>query len=134
MTDLALTQTALDQFDFALDGYNGLAYATDEIQSYVILSLFTDSGWWGDSYNQYPLGSKLSTLYNSKITSQVQLLKTATDYCNEALLWMTQTNLIQSYSVSCQMLSNNALGISVTIVEFGSSVPTKYTYSIPGIR
>lgn len=81
----------------------------DSLARAVIISLFswsrardTDSdknlfGWWGDSLNDFNLGSELWTLRRSKLIDDT--LDEAKEYAESALKWLIDDNVCTSIDV-----------------------------------
>ncbi len=49
-------------------------------------------GWWGDTYNDYKIGSRLWTLKRRKATPQV--LRLANDIVKQCLQWLVDTGVV----------------------------------------
>jgi phage gp46-like protein len=117
---------------------NGDLQSGADLLTMVMLCLFVDRrappdyvtndprGYWGDSYNSQPAGSRLWMLYNSIISNASTLLKQATDYCNEALLPLTSYGIASSYTVVCTRIGANAMGITVQV--FQPNIQTAQTF------
>lgn len=103
------------------------------IVSAVVLSLFTDRiaspdfvptdgtadrrGWWGDSYEPSPIGSRLWQLDRAAKSTAANLPKLARGYCVEALQWLLDDGVAASVSVTAGWASPTALAILVTVAE-----------------
>lgn len=102
------------------------------LRSAVLLSLFTDRrasdddvapagssqdrrGWWGDTYEGYPIGSRLWQLNRRFKSGDAGLLTEATDICTEALQWLVDAGIVAGVSVTCAWATATALGIAVTL-------------------
>ncbi len=102
------------------------------LRTAVLLSLFTDRvaqpdyvapagspqgrrGWWGDTYEDSPIGSRLWQLNRSVTSGSTALLNEATDICLEALQWLVTAGAVASVSVICSWASAAAIGIQVTV-------------------
>lgn len=133
MADLQIQISQTGGMDWVFDGFGGVAYATDDIQTAVLLSIYTNKGsWFGDTYSKYVLGSDLYLLTNSTITSQAVLLLQAKDYVLEALQWLLTENLVQSFAVQTAMLTTTMLAIYVQVLEnTPQAKPINYTFSVP---
>lgn len=121
--------------DLAVDG---------GLQSAVILSLFTDRiaapdfvppagspfdrhGWWGDSYEPSPIGSRLWQLNRAVKSDGTTLLNEARDYCQEALQWLVTAGVVASVSVTTWWAAPQAIGIGITIAK-PQSPPQSFQY------
>lgn len=101
------------------------------LETAVFISLFTDAradgkgGWWGDSGEAYPLGSRLWTLERAKTTQEnIQAAKT---YVKECLKWLVDEGIAFAVDVDVQRLGMSELRITVEIT--GPSGASKYTYT-----
>jgi phage gp46-like protein len=77
----------------------------DLLRSAVIISLFTDRvaqpgypgadrrGWWADTLDGRPIGSRLWQLRRRKIADRNALINEATDILNEALQWLVDDGI-----------------------------------------
>lgn len=116
---------ALTSGDLVVDG--GLETA-------VLLSLFTDRvassdfvppagsapdrhGWWGDSYEPSPIGSRLWQLNRSVKTDGTTLLAMAQNFCAEALQWLIDAGVVANISISTAWIGPQAIGISITVAR-----------------
>lgn len=115
-----------------------------DVQTAVLLSLFTDRiappdwmppvgspggrrGWWGDSYEPSPIGSRLWTLNRAVKTDGTTLLAMAKDYCNEALQWLVDSSVAASISVVTFWASRRVIGIAITVTA-PKSPPQTFSY------
>lgn len=110
MTDLAFVWIN-GRGDIAQDGIDMLT--DNSLTSDVIISLFTDRraldsddipggngdrrGWWGDSFRDRQIGSRLWLLSREKTLQSV--LDRAAEYALEALLWMKQDGKVTRINV-----------------------------------
>ena len=77
------------------------------LETAIIISLFTDKrddeniddprGWWGDTYQDSPIGSHLWPLNREKRTPEV--LQKAEDYAREALQWMVKDGIVKTIDI-----------------------------------
>lgn len=104
---------------------------SDDLKSAVLVSLFTDRvapvgyvgpngdtdprGWWGDTYEASPIGSRLWMLARAKKTNSTTILQQARTYCLEALQWLLDDGIAASVSVNTFWFTSTALGITVSI-------------------
>ena len=123
-----------------LNGYGDWSFANGDLvtsngigdlQNAVTLSLFTDRrcandfvpwdgnrrGWWGDTYLDTPLGSRLWQLERAKKVGNTNLLLQARDYCKEALQWLVDDGIVATVGVSVNWISKDAIGIVVNVTE-----------------
>lgn len=144
MADIAITwDTTNFRGDWTI-GAGDLGVDPGGIESAVLVSLFTDRvasddytpppgepfdrrGWWGDTYEPSPIGSRLWQLNRSKKTDNNGLLLKARDYAREALQWLVDGGIAASVNVETWWLQPTALALRVTLVE--PKVPGKNTFS-----
>jgi phage gp46-like protein len=116
-----------------------------DIETAVLVSLFTDRiastdfkptdgtkdrrGWWGDSYNVRPIGSRLWQLERAKKVGQQPILLQARDYCKEALAWLIEDGLARSIEVKTEWTSATSLGILVRITRPDGTVAQPFRFS-----
>lgn len=110
----------------------------DSIETAVIISLFTDRraepgdvipdgtdnrrGWWGDTYSETPIGSRLWLLGREKQLSSVLLR--AEQYAAEALQWLLDDGLASSVTVTATNPASEQLALRVDILlPDGSPLP-----------
>jgi phage gp46-like protein len=104
--------------DFALAG--GDIAAGDDLQSLVIVSLFSDRAqWWGDAYADVLLGSNLYLLRRAKRTTETLLR--ARDYAQEALAWLITDSIARTVVVEPSWQAR-WLALRITITRADSSV------------
>jgi phage gp46-like protein len=121
-----------------------IVYAPD-IQTAVILSLFTDArapnsfippdrsqdrrGSWQDYYDVTPTGSLLWTLRRAIITDDTTLLNLAKTYALQSLQWLKTAGVVDTINVSTSWLNREALAISVTVTEPNSAQTNNYVWA-----
>lgn len=128
--------------DIAID--NNDLLTGDELQTAIIMSLFTDRraaiddpvmigeskrGWWGDTYNTNrndKIGSRLWVLKNSKMTPST--LVKAKDYALEATRWLIEDNIASSIDVITQFYDKQTIAIQITIQRPNGSQTFNYSY------
>ncbi|HAS8353240.1 TPA: hypothetical protein I7721_19325 [Vibrio vulnificus] len=120
----------------------------NSVGTLVIISLFTDRraldsdvlpdggtdrrGWWGDSYQKRPIGSRLWLLSREKQMSVV--LRLAKFYAEEALAWMTEDGHIRSAVVSATSPADGFLLLNVQLtLPDGSILPLEFKTFLSGI-
>lgn len=129
----------IENADIALD---------NSVGTLVIISLFTDRraldsdvlpdggtdrrGWWGDTYNQNQIGSRLWLLSREKQMSSV--LTRAKYYAEEALAWLTEDKHIRNAVVSATAPADGflLLNIQLTLPD-GSVLPLEFNTFLSGI-
>jgi phage gp46-like protein len=116
----------------------------DDLVTPVLLSLFTDRtanpddtitdgssdprGWWGDD-GTYLLGSRLWLLDRAKRTQQT--LQLAQGYIEEALQWMIDDGVVDSFDVYVEWTRRNLLGARVTAHRDGKPPQLIEVYQTP---
>lgn len=130
---------AVENADIVLD---------NSVGTLVIISLFTDRraldsdvlpdggtdrrGWWGDSYQQNLIGSRLWLLSREKQMSSV--LHRAKFYAEEALAWMTEDGHIRGAVVSATSPADGFLLLNVQLtLPDGSVLPLEFKTFLSGI-
>ena len=125
--DIAKAWQPLQSYaDWYMNGPSMLASGTD-LQTALLNSLFSDRlateddnipddtddrrGWWGDSGEKYPIGSRLWLLDRSKLTNNTGL--EAEDYVHEALQWMIDDGVVASVNTQSVVQLPNALLVMV---------------------
>ncbi|WP_340615100.1 phage GP46 family protein [Xenorhabdus thailandensis] len=118
----------IDNADIALDTTFSTA---------VIISLFTDRraldsdelptgagtdrrGWWGDTFNDRPIGSRLWLLAREKQLAAV--LHRAKSYADEALAWLIEDGHVKKIDVKATAPESGVLLLTVTLTLFDGSV------------
>ncbi len=115
----------------------------NEILTNIIASLFTDAraneddilssggidkrGWWGDSFSDKKIGSKLWLLSREKQLSSV--LKRAQEYAEESLQWMIKERLIKSVTVTATNPTNSVLLLTVRPILYNSDDVPEYSFT-----
>ena len=115
----------------------------NEVLTNIIVSLFTDArasdddilpdgatdkrGWWGDSFRDKKIGSRLWLLSREKQLSSV--LKRAQEYAEESLAWMIKARLIKSVSVVATNPSNGVLMLTIRPVLLNSEDVPEYSFT-----
>lgn len=127
-------------FDIAVEA-NDLA-RTDDLESAVIVSLFTDrrvgreelptletdrAGWWGDLFPELEndkIGSKLWLLMREKQDNAT--LARVVEYSKEALQWLIEDGVAESVEVAASYPERERLSLSVAIQKPQGKVSFKY--------
>ncbi|TAL89293.1 MAG: hypothetical protein EPN62_08825 [Candidimonas sp.] len=125
--------------DWFLDVSNHLA-AGDDLQTAVILSLFTDRqartddvisdgtgdrrGWWADP----SFGSRLWLLDREKLPRDVA--KRAKTYATEALKWLLDDQVVSKFDIVATVVVPSRLNLFVTAYRTGGpSVASQFTWA-----
>jgi len=114
-----------------------------ELESAVLISLFTDAladpedqlppgqandrrGWWADSYETDPIGSKLWQVFWRQTTQDT--LNWARDTVQKALQWMLDDNVASDLAIDLQFLGKGRMGMGIVITE-PSGQRTAFSYA-----
>jgi phage gp46-like protein len=143
MTDIATVwNVQYAHGDWAINGADLLS--GDDLATAVYISLFTDRlaeasdvlpdnigdrrGWWGDAYDEYPIGSRLWLLSRS-VLSQV-IANKAIDYATEALQWLIGDQVAASVAVTAAITLPKMLALTVVIsMANGTTRTLKYNWA-----
>ncbi len=136
MADILVTWNpalAAGDWSIAAGGIAASQTGADDLRTAVLVSLFTDRvapagyvgpngdtdprGWWGDSYEASPIGSRLWMLSRAKKTDNTTILAQAKGYCLEALQWLIEDGIAASIVVNTFWFTPRALGITVSIAK-----------------
>ncbi len=104
---------------------SGDLLAGDDLQTAIIISLFTDGlakaddnvdesyrrGWWGDVNENYSIGSRLWLLNRQKLT--VEVARKAEDYARESLKWLIDDGVVSYIEVGTQIIYPNRLNMII---------------------
>ena len=118
----------------------------NDLTTAVLISLFTDRvlstdqlppdgsndrrGWWADTYEEMPIGSRLWTLARIAISNRTQLLATARDMCNEALAWLISDGVAQAVNVQTSFPAPTMLGIQIRVIEPNGNIqPFQFSWA-----
>ncbi|MDY5420516.1 phage GP46 family protein [Actinobacillus porcinus] len=129
MSDLAITWKN-GQGD--LVDLDGTLLLDDTLTNAIIISLFTDArvdgerGWWGNSFAELEMGSKLWTLHRSKQIDDI--LEDAERYARDALQWMITDKLVSSLSVTATNPKQSMLLLTI-IVTMPNGTVEQRTFS-----
>ncbi|MDY4480304.1 MAG: phage GP46 family protein [[Pasteurella] aerogenes] len=129
MSDLAITWKN-GQGD--LVDLDGALLLDDTLTNVIIISLFTDArvngerGWWGNSFAEFEMGSKLWTLHRSKQIDDI--LEDAERYARDALQWMITDKLVSSLSVTATNPKQSMLLLTI-IVTMPNGTVEQRTFS-----
>lgn len=110
----------------------------------VYVSLFTDRkagpddkitdgsddrrGWWGDSFADRPIGSRLWLLQRAKRTPET--LRKARDMIREALQWLVDDGLVARFDVTTAWATATMLSATVTLWQRdGKKVALAYQWA-----
>lgn len=146
ISDIQL-QWQLDNADIVIR--NADIALDDSLTTAVIVSLFTDRralasdvlpsgastdkrGWWGDSFNTRPIGSRLWLLSREKQLSSV--LHRAKSYAEEALAWLVEDELVNALTVTATAPETGWLLLSVSLtLPNGSVLPLPFKTQLNGV-
>ncbi|EAY9778650.1 TPA: phage GP46 family protein [Escherichia coli] len=145
MTDLAIIWTN-GRGDIAQDGIDMLT--DDSLTTDVTISLFTDRraldsdtlpdgsddrrGWWGDSYRDRPIGSRLWLLSREKATPDT--LERARGYAEEALEWLKTAGRVSAINVRAEQLHPGWLYLYIALtLPDGSVIPYEFKAAFNGV-
>lgn len=128
MTDIAVTWVPQDfRADWSIA--KGDLQVGNDLQTAVVISLFTDRiasadfatddrrGWWADTYETSPIGSRLWQLMRAKKSGAYDVLNRAKDYCKEALQWLLDDGVAATINIDTFWIRPNVMGISVVIIQ-----------------
>ena len=76
-------------------------------------------GWWADTFEARPLGSRLWLLARASVSTQT--LARAREYAEEALAALVEDGLCQAVQVRAERLSRHAIGLHTTLVRGDTS-------------
>ena len=116
-----------DGIDFNIK--NGQPEMDTGLQNSIFLSLFTDSGWLGNS-----ISDKDSENYNGEFMTIFQKplsVKTALDakkYAESALSWMVEEKIAKSITIDVEIIKIGFLGIEILIEQNENT--KKFIYNI----
>ncbi len=120
-----------NEFDLVIE--NDDLKGDDGLETALAISLFTDRrvtdeqlpdfavskrGYWGDMYpevDQDKIGSRMWTLEREKKTSET--LRTAEDFTREALQWLIEDVIADSFTVTASYDSSNFLLLDIKILR-----------------
>lgn len=111
--------------DWALQGAQ--LRTGDDLLTAIYISLFTDRianpddvlpdrsqdprGWWGDTGQDKPVGSRLWLLSRAKQSTET--LNLAKDYITEALQWLIDDGVVGNFDIIVEWTKNGLLGANV---------------------
>ena len=140
MGDITLTwDAARGRADWSFS--NGDLTTGNDLQSAVILSLFTDlelpegqavpdgstdrRGWWANAYETRPYGSLLWTMFRTKIVNPATTALQAKQYASAALQWLLDDGVVATITIATGFISPGVLGMVIGMTEPASSTPSK---------
>jgi phage gp46-like protein len=133
MTDIALEQIGVGNFNLRLNAAGNDLLSDEGLETAVILSLFTDRrlpdgrapndgtndprGWWGDIGDDdgVQIGSHLWLLWREKVLPQT--VANAITYCREALQWMIDDGIAVSVDVIGERAGLYQISIGIAILR-----------------
>jgi phage gp46-like protein len=100
----------------------------DDLKTSILVSLFTDRGWWADLYEPDVWGCRLSELFRAKHSNDTLLR--ARDYCRQSLAWLIDDQVARAVDVTTAWIGTTlAIGIVVT----QATGTTRYSFEWRGI-
>lgn len=101
----------------------------DDIDTAVLISLFSDRlanaddvtddgdrrGWWGDTGQEYLIGSRLWLLARSPLSRAVAA--NAEVYAEEALAWLVDDKVLSAVGATTQIVYPNRLYLTITLTR-----------------
>lgn len=112
------------------------------LETAILISLFTDAraaeddtlpdnslskrGWWGDSFLEASLGSKLWLISRASITSS--LLEDAKKYAKNCLNWLIEDGVAQAVEVSVERTDMSTIHITVSVTRPKGDSATSFKY------
>jgi len=83
-------------------------------------------GWWGDTYRDNPIGSKLWLNYRRKATDLV--LSQHTQYAKESLAYLVESGIAKEVIVTAFWVSRGNMEMNIKVVRTDDSI-TQQTYT-----
>lgn len=119
---------------------DGSLKAGNDVETAVLISLFSDRiadindelpdatsntkndrrGWWADTGQTYPIGSRLYLLDRRKAPLFIE--KDAVNYATEALQWMIDENVVARFEIRANFVKPNQLRLTVVAYRQDGSV------------
>lgn len=119
---------------------DGSLQSGKDVETAVLISLFTDRiagvndelpdatnntkndrrGWWGDTGQPYPIGSRLYLLDRKKAPMLIE--KDAVNYATEALQWMLDDLVVARFDIQAKFVKPNQLRLLVVAYRQDGSV------------
>ncbi|HCN2736281.1 TPA: phage GP46 family protein, partial [Escherichia coli] len=89
-------------------------------------------GWWGDSYRDRPIGSRLWLLSREKATPDT--LERARGYAEEALEWLKTAGRVSAINVRAEQLHQGWLYLYIALtLPDGSVIPYEFKAAFNGV-
>tara|TARA_R110001606_G_C15386127_1_gene650985 strand:+ start:434 stop:874 length:441 start_codon:yes stop_codon:yes gene_type:complete len=117
-------------YDFSIDEFGAVA-PDSEVATAVLISIFTDrraeegdevldgdyKGWWGDTYQDTKIGSRLWTLKRRKATPQT--LRLANDIIKQCLQWLVDDGIVLETIVENEWsrADRNRMNMRITLIK-----------------
>lgn len=122
-----------------IEGGKADADLTNELGRAVMISLFSwkraDSGdtydgtnkfgWWGDTYSDYQIGSKLWQYLRRTLTSDTML--EIKEECENALQWLIDDGVCSSVDIEVERGDINRLNLIVKLDISGKNISYRFT-------
>lgn len=135
--------------DWALVGAQ--LQAGQDLITAILISVFTDRvaaaddsiidgsndprGWWGDTDQTYPIGSRMWLLKRAKQTQETA--QRARDYLAEALQWLIDDGVVGSFDITTQWINAQPGTLGAWIVAYqpdGTKVSQAFSWTWNGIN
>ncbi len=142
-----MSDAALNWYDFGADIQieNGDLLADEGLATSVLISLFTDArapsesdlpagetnlrGWWGDLDENETTGSLLWLINREKVIPETA--ERAREYCENALQWLKDDDIAESFSVETMLVRPFSLQIKIDITR---GTAKRYAYLWEGVK
>lgn len=149
MTDIALQQLGVGNFNVLLNAAGNDLLADDGLETAVIISLFSDlrlpngqplndgtndpRGWWGDMGDEdgVQLGSLLWLLWREKVLPAT--VARAIEYCRDALQWMIDDGIATTVNVVGERAGLYQISLGIEILR-PTGETLRYAYLWDGQR
>ncbi|WP_298281270.1 phage GP46 family protein [Acidocella sp.] len=149
MPDITITWDPINfRGDWTVE--SGQVATGGDLETSVLICLFTDRvlpadtappdgttdhrGWWADTYEALPIGSRLWTLARRSISDVTQLLRDARDICQEALAPLVSDGVAKQVDVQTSYPAPGRLGIAVTVTKpDGTLANFQYQWAWSGV-
>lgn len=88
-------------------------------------------GWWGDTFAQQPIGSRLWQMQRVVKAGQTAVLREAEAICHEALQWLIDDGIAASVAVSATWSDSTmpTMQFAITVTEPATNATQKFYYS-----
>jgi phage gp46-like protein len=90
-------------------------------------------GWWGDTYEDRPIGSLLWTLQRAVISDRPSFLARAKQLVVLSVDWIEADGVASSVDVSCWFPAPETLGIDVAVMQPTGLTRAKFEWAWQGV-